>query len=345
MNQNQHKKKLPRPQIAALEDELTPELTTIDVAIEKGKIRRARKHVKNVIGKRDSIERTNWAHSTVLAKAAHFAFADDLKRAIVNYNAYLIEKSVEFNYVVWPRRIQKFIQGKNILDVGCGFGAFGNGFLIAGANSYCGVDPGMKLDSSFVKNKRKRERADLGMTPNEIMDSCPDIRLVNSTFENLAMSDLFDVIVLHNVTEHLLQIKAVFSGLKKFMAAGSKLIFHHHNFYCWNGHHLAPNRPEQYDQSDPKHKMYVDWNHILIAKDMPPDHYFNRGLNQIRLKKLREVVDRDYVVDVWEEKDPSDDVLKRLTPQRLSTLQRFDPSLTRQDLLVNAVLCVASPKI
>lgn len=290
------------------------------------------------------IAAANWANDVDLAKAAHFAFAKGPKIACENYEPYLIEKSVEYGYLTWPRRVQDYIRHRKVLDIGCGFGAYGNGFLAAGATEYTGIDPQMPLDSPKVKNKRQRQRADLGMTPRDIMERCPKIRLINGVFEDLATDDKFGAVTLHNVTEHLHNIRSILPDMKALFEDDGYLIYHHHNFYCWNGHHKAPVRPEVYTPGEGEQDLVADWNHILIAPDLPPDHYFNTNLNQIRLDEIKAITYEHYDVEIWNEVESSKSVRARLTDTVMKRLQKFDETLTERDLMVNAVLCIAKPK-
>ena len=301
-------------------------------------------HIRWIKANTAKIEKRNWANELNFAKAAHFLFAIDIESAIENYDAHLIGKSVEYGYITWPRRIQDYIRGGKVLDVGCGFGAFGNGFLLAGAKEYVGIDPQMPLDSAKVKNKRKRERADLEITPREIMVKCPAIHLVNGVFEDLDTDDKFDAVALHNVTEHLENIRDIIPDIRQLLAKDGYLVYHHHNFYCWNGHHMAPSRPENYQPGTGNQDQMADWNHVIIAPDMPEDHYFNTNLNQIRLDEIKAITEKYYDVEIWNELNSPTAVAERLTDTVWEKLHSFDPTLTKRDLMVNAVLCVAKPK-
>jgi SAM-dependent methyltransferase len=290
------------------------------------------------------VEGSAWADDHVLAKAAHFIFAADTERACLNYNARLIEQSVDYGYLNWPKRIQPQVRGKNVLDVGCGFGGFGTGFLAAGARSYTGLDPAMDLKSLRAKNKRTRTWAEMALSPEEIMAAAPDIRLLRGKSEDLSIDAKFDTISLHNVTEHLMEIEKVFEGLLPRMHEASELVYMHHSFYCWNGHHMQPSKVSAYDPENPEHRQHIDWNHILLAPTVTEDHYFNIGLNQIRLDELKELTARYFGIAEWREIDSNTAVLQRLTPEILKKVSSFDPTLTERDLRVNAVLCVAKPR-
>lgn len=323
--------------------ELPDRVKALEEAMDGGR-ERPDKHIKWLRKNADHLHVVNWSKDVDQAKAAHFAFAKSPAHAKKNYVSDLVTKSVEFDYITWPRKIQDYIRGKSVLDVGCGFGAFGNGFLVAGAKAYTGIDPQMPLDSSRVKNKRKREWSDLGMTPNEIMQECPDIHLINGIIEDLETKATFDAVVLHNVTEHLHNIREIIPRIRTLLNPGGYLIYQHHNFYCWNGHHRAPNQPRQYEKGSPKHDEVADWNHILIAPDLPEDHFFNTNLNQIRLDEMKSLTYDNYNVEKWLEIESPPAVADRLTDDILSRLHDFDESLTRRDLMVNVALCVAQTK-
>ncbi|MEO1169663.1 MAG: class I SAM-dependent methyltransferase [Pseudomonadota bacterium] len=313
----------------------------VETAIENGDEAAAEAAIDWFKGHAKTLDNIRWNDCGDAAKAAYFAFSSSNSHACHNYNAHLIEKSAEFDYIGWPREIGEYIRGRRVLDVGCGFGAFGTGFLIAGAHSYVGVDPKMKLDSQRAKNKRKRERADLGMTPRQIMTACPNIEYLASSYEELEHGRRFDVISMHNVTEHLLGIREVLPDMKGLLDDEGLLIFHHHNFYCWNGHHLPPRTPERYDETSAEQAQFADWNHILVAANQPPNHYFNTSLNQIRLDEIKTLTADNFEILAWDERESPPSTLARLDDAILAKVRAFDPSLTRRDLVINAVFCVA----
>jgi SAM-dependent methyltransferase len=286
----------------------------------------------------------DWVKDPHQAKIAYFHHSGDLGWALRNYDPHLVEISARFGYITWPRRIQELVRGRSVLDVGCGFGGFGMGFLIAGAASYVGLDPAMDLDSTRAKNKRIRQWADMGVTPREIAETLPAIRLFQGTAEDLPVHETFDTIALHNVTEHLLDLDAVLERLVPLCEPGSAVVYLHHNFYCWNGHHMAPNRPEQLDATNPKHTALYDWQHIDLAPHLPEDHYFHTNLNRIRLDELRTTTERHFRVETWDEIPSSPETLNRLTPAILDRVRRTVPELTERDLTTNVVFCIARPK-
>jgi SAM-dependent methyltransferase len=286
----------------------------------------------------------SWTRDVRQAKIAYFHHATDLASALRNYDPHLIEVSCEFDYVTWPKRIQEYVRGRSVLDVGCGFGGFGMGFLIAGATAYTGLDPAMELDSSRAKNKRVRKWADMGITPREITEALPAIRLVQASSEEATFDESFDTIALHNVTEHLIRLDEVLAGLARLCTPSTEVVFHHHNYYCWNGHHLPPNQPEHLDVKNPKHQLVYDWRHIDAVPELSGDHYIMTNLNRVRLDELREVVVRYFDIVAWDEIASSDTTLARLTPQVLERVRRTVPDITERDLRVNTVLGVARPR-
>ncbi|WP_183097643.1 methyltransferase [Nocardioides pelophilus] len=286
----------------------------------------------------------DWTTDPNLSKIAFFVHAADPEEALRSYDAHLVEVSAEFGYITWPRRIQEHVRGRRVIDVGCGFGGFGVGFLVAGASSYVGLDPAMNMDSSAARNKRLRQRADMGITPRQIADDLPAIHLVRGKSEDLAFDEQFDTISLHNVTEHLAEPDLVFAGLVPLCHADTAVVFHHHNYYCWNGHHDPPVQPAQLDLSSPAHTAVYDWRHIDLLPDLPPGHRYLTGLNRIRLDELRAITERYFDIERWDEIPSSAATLDRFTPEILDRVRRTIPDLTERDLVVHAVLAVARPK-
>lgn len=286
----------------------------------------------------------NWARNLPLAKAAYFHFAPDLEAALVNYDPHLVEISERFDYISWPRRIQQHVRGKKVLDVGCGFGGFGVGFLVAGATSYVGLDPSMDLDSTKAKDKRRRVWDDMGLTPRQIAERLPAIRLIQGTTDDLGFDETFDTIALHNVTEHLMDLEGSLASLTKLCHPETTVVLHHHSFYSWNGHHLPPVQAEQLDVDDERHQLVYDWRHIDLAPLVPETHMFKRSLNRIRLDDFRTTVERHFDIVEWEETPSNDSAVARLTPEIVERVRETVPDITERELTVNTVLVVARPK-
>jgi SAM-dependent methyltransferase len=274
--------------------------------------------------------------------AAVFAFKEynaDTPDMEANYDKFLIERSVEFDYVGWPRKIQEYIKGKRVLDVGCGTGLHGIGYVLVGAKSYTGLDPKIDLDDDMGKNSRTNQYEHFGATPRQIMKRMPRIRLIPGTFEDIAPEETFDLIVLHNVTEHLHNIESVFEGISDRLHLDGKVLYHHHNFYCWNGHHLPPRTIDKIDNSDPAQLEVMDWNHLSF--DPPVKHYIRRGLNKIRLDELKALTSRFFDIEIWHEiKQTTKEGADRFSPDVLAR----HPEYTERELTIKNVLCVACHK-
>ena len=114
----------------------------------------------------------------------------------------LLKRAVEFNYLSWPRKIFDYVRDKDLLDVGCGTGLHAIGYVVAGVNSYTGLDPRIDFSSDRGKNIRTRQWEQFGWTPSDIMRQLPHVRFIPGTIEEIAPEVTFDIDVLHNVTEH-----------------------------------------------------------------------------------------------------------------------------------------------
>lgn len=288
----------------------------------------------------------SWNRDITQAKVANFHFASSVESALDNYIPSLLEISVEFDYLTWPKRIQQYIKGKSVIDVGCGFGGYGTGFLAAGATSYLGLDPVMNLDSTKAKNKRIREWADMGITPNAIQEECPDIRLFQGTSEELRFDEKFDVISLHNVTEHLIQLDLVFEGMVQLCHKDTKIVFMHHNYYCWNGHHKSPNQPGQIVNGVGKGEqmLLMDWRHIPFADSAPDDHYVKTHLNRVTLDEIKDITSKYFEIEEWNEIPSNKPTLERLSDDIVDNIRLTHPHLTKRDLETNVVFAICGAK-
>ena len=294
----------------------------------------------NKVGNRlGAILKATLHESRPAAYAAYRVFNQRYPEAAKEFHEELIGRALDFGYLSWPKRIQQYVEDSDVLDIGCGTGIHGIGYVVVGAKSYTGVDPKIKLDSDRTKNVRKRTREPFGWTPRQVCQQFSRIELIPGTFEDLDSDRDFDVAVMHNVTEHLFNIGPVLHDAARRLRPGGSLIFNHHNFYCWNGHHVLPRTIDEIRPDDDLQKQVMDWAHIRL--DAPADHYIRRGLNKIKLDELRALVERDYDLEIWKE-IPSD---KRNGGGRLTEeiLAKF-PELTRRDLSIHNVYCVAKRK-
>lgn len=321
------------------------DLATIDAAFPAARTEGATPEVVAAATRVRRIEpNRHWANRLTQAKIAYFHHAPDVEAALRNYDPHQVDIAVQYGYLIWPRRIQEHVRGRSVLDVGCGFGGFGMGFLVAGATSYVGIDPAMDLDSTKARNKRARVPADLGVTPRRIAEEIPAIRLIQGPAEKQSLAETFDTITMHNVTEHLRDLDAVLAGLAGLCHADTRLVLHHHSFYSWNGHHLAPVKPSQLDESDEKQQLVYDWRHINAVPDLPDTHPIKQTLNRIRLDELRSSIEVHFDVDQWDEFPSDEEANARLTPEIVERVRTTIPDITERELTVNTVLIVARLK-
>lgn len=199
---------------------------------------------------------------------------------------------------MWARKFRPYIQGCDVVDIGCGTGAHGFGFLLAGARSYTGVDPFMDLRRQGIRNGRTGDWVEFGWTAEEIMAEVPRIRLLSKAFDSLNASETFDVAMLHKVTEHMPDLSAELGAVARRLRPGGQMIFNHHNFFCWNGHHAVPKRISDIDLSDPEQRQYVDWGHIGF--EPPLGHDFLTNLNRLRIHEVREFTEKHFDIVQWD---------------------------------------------
>jgi SAM-dependent methyltransferase len=297
---------------------------------------KAARSLKNIAPAND------WDNQELQAKVAFFHNSGNVKRALRNFDPELIEKAVELGYCTWPQKIQHHVKGKHVLDVGCGFGGYAFGYLCAGVKTYTGIDPAMSLNEKRMRNKRIRQWVEVPKSAQEIASTIEDIELLQTSTHELVGKNTYDVICLHNVTEHLSDIKSIFSDIAKLLSKNGKLIYLHHNFYGWSGHHMAPHNPSALDTNNPEHLKFCDWNHINIVKDLLKDHYLHTNLNQLRVGEMRKLTQDFFKIKTWELRPSPDSVLKRLTPEVIKKTQGVLPDITTEELETNAVFCIAN---
>lgn len=329
---------------AALQEGIPGRLDRINTLLADGDIQGAAAVGAWFSHYRDMLDLYFWLDDAETAKAAHFAYAVDTHHACANYAPELIEAALRYGYHNWAYQMRDYVRGADILDVGCGNGLYGTAFLMMGARSYIGVDPSIALDANRIKDKRKRRMVEIPMTLREMTGRNPAVSLVPSGYEDFAATQKFDLISLHNVTEHLHDIDTILPDLRRHLRDDGRLIYMHHNFYCWNGHHGLPRTVDQIDPDNRDQQDLIDWKHILNAEKFPPNHFVHRKLNRIRFDELKRLTGINFDIEKWTEIPSPPETLDRLTPGIWDRLQAFDSSLTRTDLEINLSVCVAKPK-
>lgn len=257
-------------------------------------------------------------------------------RTLVNYRPMLIRRAADFGYMHWPSKIAGLVKDRDVLDIGCGMGLHAIGFIAVGAKSYAGIDTKLKLNKDRVKNLRKGKKEHFGWTPRQIMRLIPRITVVRGTIQDIRPKKKFDLAVLHNVTEHLMNIEEVFKGVWERLRFNGLIVYNHHNFYCWNGHHQRPKFTDQIDPNDSTQKNFIDWAHLTF--NPPPDHEIAKSINRIRLDELKNLTEKYYRIDSWIE-HPSDN--KRGAGRLTDEIRRQNPRYTERELTTQGVLCEA----
>ena len=196
----------------------------------------------------------------------------------------ILQQAFDYGYMGWPSKVQSIVHGKDIVDIGCGPGLHGVGYLAAGAKSYVGTDPIIKLDKDRIKNLTRKLKEPFGWTPREISALIEPWTVTPELIQSLPPERNYDVATLHNVTEHLIHIEDVFREIARRLRPGGVVLYNHHNFFTWNGHHLTPKSVKEIKPGDAEQALYMDWNHVAYTP--APEHYIARGLNRIRLDDL-----------------------------------------------------------
>lgn len=250
-----------------------------------------------------------------------------------------VQQALELGYLRWPKALAKWCRGKDVVDVGCGMGLHGVGFLLEGANTYTGVDPLIKPKSGVLKNLHSGKRLDCGWTPERLMECMERFRMIRGISNELEGKQLFDVATLHNATEHLTDLAGVFASVARLLRPGGRLIFSHHNWFSWNGHHQEPKTTGRIDPDNPEHGRFVDWAHL--SGTHPPDHYVMTKLNRLSLDEVRAITGQHFEVE-WERTFLStpNQGAGRLT----DAIRAQHPALQESDLTTQSLFCVARLK-
>ena len=273
---------------------------------------------------------------------ARYFFSQGIsRRSLRNFHPRLIALAAELNHAEWGYYVRDHIRGKDLLDLGCGHTLYGVGFLTYGARSYLGIDPKLNLDEPKLR-RRERFRSELAhssWTLRRVQEALPALRYARADLADLPPSEHFDVIFMHNVTEHVVALEELFVELRARVRPRGKIIYRHHNYACWNGHHQAPRIIAEIDPANPAQRPYLDWAHL----DFDPALHsaVARRLNRIRLHELRALTSKFFEIVSWEEL-PS---RPEQGAERLSAeIMAKHPSYTREELLTQAVMCVAVRK-
>ena len=250
----------------------------------------------------------------------------------------LLARLVKMGYYQRAAQLINFnISRKRILDVGCGTGFYGPLYLLLGAEEYTGCDYKLSLSSPMARNYRTWCMEDMEVTPQELIHKFDNkLLFYEGGWGQLPPNVKYDIVTMYLVTEHLIDIESAFKQVYEHLVPGGRLLFLHHNFYCWNGHHQVPQTVNEINSESEEQRKYLDWNHLCYRPR--PHEYVARSLNRIRLDELRDLTKSLFHIENWtESKSDVKHGINRLTPEILESF----PEYTERELTTQSVKCVA----
>ena len=250
-----------------------------------------------------------------------------------------LRKALDLGYLRWTRALSRYIKGADVVDVGCGMGLHGVVFLAEGARSYVGIDPEVKPRSAVMKDQHNGQRVDCGWTPEALMKRMSRFQLIRGLSTELEGKREFDLATLHNASEHLVQLEAVFASIHRLLRPGGRMIFSHHNWFSWNGHHQAPKTVARIRSDELEKARYLDWGHL--EGEFPADSHVMTKLNRLRLSEVRALTEKQFEIEEWlPTPSTPDQGAGRLT----DAIRARHPELEESDFTTQSVLVVARKK-
>lgn len=296
-------------------------------------------HFHNSIEAASGPEEQDISRSPLAPLRSYWALNADKPWRATAFQPTILYRAAEFGYMAMPQRIREHLAGRDVLDIGCGSGLHGLGYLSLGAKSVLGIDPAIRTDKDRVKNLVTKKREGFGWTPDEISGFIAPWQVLPVAFEEFDTEQCFDLAVLHDCLAHVDDVEAFVHLVAQHLRPGGRMVFRHKNFYCWNGHSQAPKTVESIDPSNPQHMELVDWNHLTW--NAPADHYVERSLNRVRLDDLMAAVSAHFEIERLEENRSSPSTgFGRLTDE----IRQRHPNLEERDFLVQNLVCTARVK-
>jgi SAM-dependent methyltransferase len=246
------------------------------------------------------------------------------------------ETAIELGHNIWPAQVRELVVGQDVLDFGCGNTFYGVVFRAVGAKSYLGVDRELDLHTRQYRSRRNKGFQKARLSVADAIAHVPRIRYEQC--QSLDFSDKFDVVLMHTVTEHLMDIDQTFSSLRKALRSNGVLWFLHDNFYSWAGHHGEPSSRASFDPDNAEHLQLADWAHLDASGGRNGNYWRERGLNRIRLDELRDATERHFAIESWQEIPVSSKYRDRLTPEIRATR---GSGCSDRELLTQHVICLA----
>ena len=164
----------------------------------------------------------------------------------------------KYGYLGWARKINTHLKSKSVLEIGVGSGLHAIGYIIHGAKNFTGIEPFCDFDNSIGVNKKTGKSENLELSLNQIMKSSLNIKYIKNDFNLERFKEKFDLVILHNVTEHLMEINESFKKISKLLNDEGSLLFNQHSYYCWYGHHMQHRTVDKITNTDAEQKNYID---------------------------------------------------------------------------------------
>lgn len=250
-----------------------------------------------------------------------------------------VRQALQLGYLRWTRALSRWCRGRDVIDVGCGMGLHGIGFLLEGAKSYVGIDPDVKVRSAQIKDQHTGKRVDCGWTPEALMQACPRFEMIRGLSNDLEGKRSFDFAALHNATEHLTDLDGVLASIHRLLRPGGLLVYNHHNWFCWNGHHQQPKTVDKIRPDDPEQARYLDWAHLTT--DHAPDSYVMNKLNRLRMDEVRAITERRFRIQVWQ---PTASTPEQGATRLTDAIRARHPGLADADFTTQNIFVVAQRK-
>lgn len=247
-----------------------------------------------------------------------------------------VKQALQLGYLRWTRVLGKWCRNRDVIDVGCGMGLHGVGFLLEGAKSYVGIDPDVKMRSALIKDQHNGKRVDCGWTPETLGQAMPRFEMIRGLSNDLEGKRSFDFAALHNATEHLTDLEGVFASIHRLLRPGGIMVYNHHNWFSWNGHHQQPKTLPKIINGDPEQARYVDWAHLTTPH--AADSYVMTKLNRLRMDEVRAITEKLFEIEIWRPTASTEDQgVKRLTPE----IRARHPELSEADFTTQNIFVVA----
>lgn len=223
------------------------------------------------------------------------------------------------------------LEGKHVLEVGCGHGEFAFGLAEFGASEVVGTNL-----AQYYEHEGSKERLEqTWSTLSEVTGISRD--RVSFVFDDVAQSELepesFDMIFTNEVLEHLVEYPKAFAGMASLLKPGGVALHEYNPFFCATGGHLDCT-------------LDIPWGHARLSPEdferyletYRPDElqdgldFFHKGLNRMTFRNLEEASSDSglQLLELlpWIDKEDVDQVDARL----LEEVRHLYPTATIRDL-------------